>query len=316
MNTYNFSLGEVKQLDMVDYLEKSGHLPKKISGNDYWYLSPLRTEKEASFKVNRKLNAWYDHGLGQGGNLIDFGIRYHNCSVKELVQKINQNDFSFHRQTSPVINGQGEDEERKIKILDTRPISNTALLFYLKERRVPLDVAMEYCKEVNYELYGKRYFAIGFENNSGGYELRNRYFKGSSSPKDATLIRKEGAEGLTVMEGFFSFLSWLTINRNQPQLPTDYLVLNSLSFLEKNVDRMQSYPKANLMLDNDTAGDKATLKLLQISSAFKDNRELYHGHKDLNHWLTELGRAIQRQQQSETKISFSNQKHRTGRGIC
>ncbi len=71
MNTHNFSLEEVKQLDIVEYLEKSGHSPDKIRGNDYWYLSPLRNEKEPSFKVNRKLNVWYDHGIGKGGNLMN-----------------------------------------------------------------------------------------------------------------------------------------------------------------------------------------------------------------------------------------------------
>ena len=59
---------------MVDYLEKLGYMPQKIRGNDYWYLSPFRQEKEPSFKVNRKLNAWYDHGTGRGGNIVDFGM--------------------------------------------------------------------------------------------------------------------------------------------------------------------------------------------------------------------------------------------------
>ena len=36
---------------------------KKINNNDYWYLSPLRNEKEASFKINRSKNTWYDHGI-------------------------------------------------------------------------------------------------------------------------------------------------------------------------------------------------------------------------------------------------------------
>ncbi len=56
-------------MDMVEYLQKLGYQPQKIRNNDYWYLSPLRDEKTASFKVNRKLNAWYDFGLGQGGNI-------------------------------------------------------------------------------------------------------------------------------------------------------------------------------------------------------------------------------------------------------
>ena len=91
----NFLVGEVRQLDIVDYLEKLGHRPQKIRNNDYWYLSPLREEKEASFKVHRKLNVWYDHGLGTGGNIIDLGILYHNCSFKEVMEKL-QEIFSFH----------------------------------------------------------------------------------------------------------------------------------------------------------------------------------------------------------------------------
>ena len=74
-----------------------------MTGSDYWYLSPLRLEKDPSFKVNRKLNVWYDHGIGKGGNLIDLGILLFNCSVSEFLEKLGsqgyQNTFSFHQQT-------------------------------------------------------------------------------------------------------------------------------------------------------------------------------------------------------------------------
>ena len=70
-----------KQLDLVDYLASLGHHPQKIRNQDYWYLSPLRDEKTASFKVNRHHNVWFDHGVGQGGNLLDFGIKYHKCTI-------------------------------------------------------------------------------------------------------------------------------------------------------------------------------------------------------------------------------------------
>ncbi len=39
-------------------------------------------------------------------------------------------------------------------------------------------MAVPNCEEVRYTLHGKRYFSIGFRNVSGGYELRNRFFKG------------------------------------------------------------------------------------------------------------------------------------------
>ena len=75
------SVQDVKGLDIVAYLESLGYAPQKVRNNDYWYLSPFRTEKEPSFKVNRRLNAWYDHSLGRGGNLLDFGILYHGCAL-------------------------------------------------------------------------------------------------------------------------------------------------------------------------------------------------------------------------------------------
>lgn len=87
MTTRNISIAEAKQIDMVDFLKSLGHTPQKIRNNDHWYLSPLREEKSPSFKVNRQLNVWYDHGTGEGGNLIDFGIRYFKCSVAGLLQK-------------------------------------------------------------------------------------------------------------------------------------------------------------------------------------------------------------------------------------
>ncbi|MEP6727285.1 MAG: CHC2 zinc finger domain-containing protein, partial [Bacteroidota bacterium] len=75
------SIKDAKKTDMVDYLSAKGHEPIKVRGADYWYRSPFRLEKTPSFKVNRQANIWYDHGTGQGGNFIDFGILYHKCSV-------------------------------------------------------------------------------------------------------------------------------------------------------------------------------------------------------------------------------------------
>jgi DNA primase len=86
---------EANQIALVDYLYSLGIQPHKTRNNDYWYLSRLRDEKTPLFNVNRKLNAWYDWGLGQGGNIIDFALLYHRCTVSELLKKIPQ-ILSFH----------------------------------------------------------------------------------------------------------------------------------------------------------------------------------------------------------------------------
>jgi hypothetical protein len=282
MKPQHLSLQQIKGIDLVDYLQKLGHVPQKIRGADHWYLSPLHPEKEPSFKVNRKLNAWYDHGLGQGGNLVDFGILFYDCSVKELLKKMS-GSLSFHPQKLPVLLAQ--NEPLGIKIAGTGSLAHPALLRYLSSRSIPLEVAKCYCEEVHFELHSKAYYAIGFGNNSGGYELRNRYFKGSSSPKDVTLIERNGAAELAVFEGFFSFLSYLVLYRNEPQPLTNFLVLNSLSFFNRSMELMEQHPKISLYLDNDAAGNACTALAVKTSSKFSDRRTLYKGHKDLNSFL-------------------------------
>ncbi len=160
------SIKEAKEMDMVNYLSSLGHEPLKIRNSDYWYLSPLREERTASFKINRKLNRWYDHGLGKGGNLIDFGIEYHRCTIGELLDKLNVN-FSFQQ---PVIYAaKVEDEPKdKIKVLGDFSLTSYSLLRYLKQRRIPIEIADKYCREIRYQLNGKTYYGIGFENEFAG----------------------------------------------------------------------------------------------------------------------------------------------------
>jgi hypothetical protein len=78
------SCGEARQIPIIEYLAKCGYQPQYIRGNNYWYLSPLHEESHASFKVNTRLNVWFDFGIGEGGNMIDLGIRLYKCTVKDF----------------------------------------------------------------------------------------------------------------------------------------------------------------------------------------------------------------------------------------
>ena len=138
---------EAKQIDIVDYLAALGHRPQKIRNKDYWYLSPLREEKTPSFKVNRGMNAWYDHGIGKGGNLVDFGILYFNCSVRNFLEHLseyqNPSISIFHQpypsRNLPASAPSMADEKKeplnegKIIILEARPLAEISLLKYLKK---------------------------------------------------------------------------------------------------------------------------------------------------------------------------------------
>lgn len=275
------SIQKAKEMDIVDYLSGLGYKPAKIRNSDYWYLSPLRNEKTPSFKVNRRLNRWYDHGLGKGGNLIDFAILYQNCTIGEFLQKFND-DFSFHQ---PVFrHPEPLKTEKKLNILQDYSVSSFALLRYIEQRRIPIDIADQFCREVRYELNDKIYYGIGFKNDSGGYEIRNPYFKTSSSPKDITTIKNKAKEAI-VFEGFFDFLSFMTIHKNQTANESDFVILNSVSFFEKARPFMEQHESIRLYLDRDTTGQNYSCYALSLSQKYKDESNLYKHHKDFNNWI-------------------------------
>ncbi len=292
------------QIDMVEYLNLLGHQPHKITNQDFWYSSPFREEKEASFKVNKNKNIWYDHGIGKGGKLIDFAMAYYRCDISEALQKI----VSFHEQKNllkniaerPPVHPQNillenkDAEETAIKIIAaSQPIKDLMLCRYLRQRKINKNIADKYCYEVAFKnaYKEKNYRAIGFKNNAGGYELRNEYFKGSSSPKYIT-YPNTNSNNITVFEGFFDFLSYQTIHQNQQPQLTNFLVLNSLSFFERSLLLMEKHESVHLYLDQDEVGRKCTNIAQKRSLKFKDESKLYQGHKDLNDWLMNFGKKI------------------------
>lgn len=292
------TIEEAKQLDMVGYLNELGYEPSKIRNNDYWYCSPLREEKTPSFKVNRRLNQWYDHGLGKGGNFIDFGILYHDCSVSDLLQKLSGN-LSFQKPVfqQPVTQ---HTPEKQIKILGDFILSSSALLNYLKQRLIPIDIADRYCREVRYLLNDKTYYGIGFKNDSGGFEIRNPYFKASSSPKAITTIANNANE-VMVFEGFTDFLSFKAIHKNEPEDRFDFVVLNSVSFFETARLFMEKHEAIRLYLDRDITGQNYSRYALSLGNKYKDESGLYQNHKDLNDWLVNFGKPPKKQQKQKLK---------------
>src|SRR5690606_12703515 len=181
------SLQEIRDMDLVNYLASLGHEPQRIRGNDFWYHSPLRQERVPSFKVNRRMNRWYDFGLGQGGNLIDFAILHQDCSVGELLA-------SFARPCATSVmqklkrQKQSFPADHKLEVSRNVSLRSDSLLDYLRQRRISVHIADLYCREIHYRIGDKQFFSIGFPNRSGGFELRNAFFKGSSSPKDISVF--------------------------------------------------------------------------------------------------------------------------------
>lgn len=86
------NIKKIKQIKLQDFLASMGCKPVKQYGVNFMYLSPLRTEKHASFKVNTEINQWYDFGIGRGGNIIALAeLLYNSSDVSYLIHQIERN---------------------------------------------------------------------------------------------------------------------------------------------------------------------------------------------------------------------------------
>lgn len=292
LNSNSFPIDQVKQTDMVSYLSELGFEACKIRNDDYWYLSPLRNERTASFKINRRLNRWYDHGIGQGGNIIDFGMLFFNCTIGEFLRNHLGSITPAHH-AAAVQENQSTERQSKIQILKQEPLHSPALMRYLKQRKIPIGIARQFCSEIQYSLNDNSYYGIGFKNDHGGFEIRNPYFKASSSPKSITSYCNKGTEVL-VFEGFFDFLSFKTVNSRACDKKQDFIILNSLSFFEKTRSLMEEYRIIRLFLDRDQAGENATVKALGWSCKYRDESLLYKDQKDYNQWIIQGGKLTRK----------------------
>ena len=100
MGANKLNCEKARTISIVKTLEKLGHFPIKKSEKEAWFLSPFRSETQASFKVSIKLNYWYDHGEGKGGNVIDLVMQIKNFKITQALSFLSDdiNFFSFHQQ--------------------------------------------------------------------------------------------------------------------------------------------------------------------------------------------------------------------------
>lgn len=271
---------QMREIPIADFLSAMGIQPSKQKGNVLWYSAPYRMEWRPSFKVDTAKNVWFDFGTGKGGDIFDLAGEFIGSEDFLLRAAFIARNGAY---PLPIIEHPQRNEEKEPVFNDiwVRPLQDTRLLGYLEERGINAHVAMPNCEEVRYRVHGKRYYAIGFRNDAGGLELRNRFFKGCIPPKDISL-KCNGSEVCSVFEGFMDYLSAMQMGI----IASDWLVLNSVSNVEKALKELGIYRRIECYLDNDDAG-RRTLEKLRADFGEKviDRSSLYADHKDLNEFL-------------------------------
>ena len=289
-------LSRIKRYPIVEYLERKGIKPVRRTPAYALYHSPFRKDTHPSFKVDTEKNLWIDYAEGKGGSIIDLCMRLEGCTLSEAIRILGRNapdstacssqkaDMAMKRSSIPMASASGV--RRLIEISDTLA---PHLLKYLEEDRcINLEKAMPFLRCISYEVRGLHYQAIGFANQSGGYELRdNGSFKGTIAPKDITSVFTDKItdrmKSVCVFEGFMDFLSFLSMKE---EIISHCLVMNSVSNVARSIRYLNDRQVSSIrtFLDNDEAGRRATEDFMEAGFKVDDMSVHYRNFKDLNEY--------------------------------
>lgn len=67
-----------KTIPIDQLLQRLGCEVAKTTSGCHWYRAPTRIEKTPSFKLTHDAKGWFDHGTGEGGNILDLAYRIHS----------------------------------------------------------------------------------------------------------------------------------------------------------------------------------------------------------------------------------------------
>ncbi len=271
---------EIKQKIGIRTVLESFHLfPVKENRKTAFYFALDREEKVPSLSVDFVKNTAFDFGTGKSYDVISIVQLMKKCCVSEALKYLSAFDFSMQNES---LNKEMRFQT-SYKISEIKEIQHPALIQYLKFRKVLEQKHL--IKEMHYELEGKKYFGIGFQNNSGGFEIRNPYSKICLGNKDITLIESENNPNseIAVFEGFFDYLTFRNLEREHSNC--DYLILNSTVMLYKVEKKLKKYDKISLFLDNDANGNTVKARIQNQYQNVEDCSLIYHGYKDLNEWF-------------------------------
>ncbi|WP_419799634.1 MAG: toprim domain-containing protein [Terasakiella sp.] len=304
---------QAKTIPISSYLENiEGITPahSKMDGKELWYSSPLREgDKTPSFKVDHHDNIWFDHGLAQGGNIIDLVCIIRNTTVKEALSILERSGLyqgGYAQKRSPYVQDRpltkferifaGEKEkteevDKSLQLISVKELSHPGLLEYIESRKIPLHIAKQYLKQVHFKPADKlvEYFALGWPNGEG-FEVRNVKFKGFvGKGKDISVLNSHHRNDIIVFEGFMDFLSYLAFLETEKgitEIQATIVILNSTSLREKLLEVVTKYqpPSTYLFLDNDGAGRDALefYKQAKLDTVLIDKSGLYSSFKDFN----------------------------------
>ena len=303
------SIYELKNIAITDLLTHLGYRPvsRAKGGRQWFYHSPLRDDRNASFCVSTDKNLWFDFGTSRGGSVLDLAKAFNEgYSLNEAAHWLEAQSREFKQgpSLSDLLIKESTYKGKDSEMSDVKvgPLTHRGLFSYLWTRGIPEEVGRRYCKEVHYRIGSRKFFALCFMNILGGMEIRNPFFKGGygvKAPSIISLSKESHTPSCCVFEGFMDFLSYQTLltcydDRLIQPVPRDCIILNSTSMVQKAIPFIQVYDVAFTYLDNDAAGQHAmdTIEAAMVDRTIRMSDRFYE-FNDLNDYLINvIGRDL------------------------
>ena len=320
-------LSRIKRYPIVEYLERKGIKPVRSTPAYALYRSPFREDTHPSFKVDTEKNLWIDYAESKGGSIIDLCMRLEGCTLLEAIRHLGRNTPDYTacspqrecvQETSKLESirqaASAKGARRLTGISDTLP--SHLQKYLMEERCINMEKAMPFLRCISYEVRGLHYQAIGFANQSGGYELRdNGIFKGTIAPKDITPIFADRAEPVCIFEGFMDFLSFFSMKE---EVIHHCLVMNSVSNVARSIRYLHDANVFSIraFLDNDEAGHRTTEDFAKAGFKVEDMSVHYRSFKDLNEYHVhrvrkqQKGQSLKMPQTQTNPIKVKQVKHK------
>jgi hypothetical protein len=282
------SLDQINKIDLVDYLATLGIRPKKRKAHNHYYCSPLSGHPSGrpTFIVNRHLNRWRETTTRQTGRLADLAVNLYDCTIGELTAKLQAALPPVSRkqlETYPI-------SQPTTTIERTHPIRSAYLQQFLWERRISIDVTRQYCLEAWYTRDNNLYHALALRNDTGGFELFDRYHQYRVPASGPTLLTHHSKD-IAVFRHVLDMLSFATIFPGPGGDYPDFLVLNATVPFQAIRQIIEPYRSIHLFLPNDASASVFNNQATSILPACKDHRALYQGYPTLNNWVCRIGTA-------------------------
>lgn len=294
---------QAKQISLLRILNRQGFKASYTRNNKgtiyHWFISPFRqAETKPSFSYNSNLNSFYDYGNGISGTVVDYICAYYQCTIPKALELQQDFNFSFSQQniSDEIVAEKKENDAGQYEIMSIRPIKHPALVKYLAKRKISQSLYSKYLVEINYNLNGRSFFGVAFQNVSKGYEVSYEYKKNGTEEfirvktclvcKDISFFSR-GSTSVVVMESWSDFLALLTLYPKMEDR-NDFIILNSVSMRERLIEKIKCFNYLTIysVTDNDPAGD-GILKLLIENFADRviPLNPFYSDHKDVAEYL-------------------------------